>query len=150
VVLPVICAPAARAQVARAADVGVASVGVRRGESSQATPECRFRARAIQVTVDVDSFPQPYFRLERTAIEDEQQFGTVRLEAAPVPITGIGIEAFWFPTEQKVMATEGRRLITVLIAWRGAGSRRREALAQAIVRRYLGRSDLAAADPNGS
>jgi hypothetical protein len=149
-VLPPVCAPAARAEIARVAGVAGARVALRRGESSQATPECRFRAGAVRVTVDVDGFPQPYFRLERTAIEDEQQFGTVRLEAAPQAITGVGIEAYWFPTEQKVMVTEGRRLITVLVAWPGAWSRRRETLAKAIARRYLGPPDPGAADPNGS
>jgi len=122
----------------------------RMAESSQATPECVFRSGAVKVTVEVDSFAQPYFRLERTAIEAGQQFGTVRLEAAPQAVSGIGIEAFWFPTEQKLSVTEGRRLITLFVVSPGFRARRRETSAIAVARRYLGPPDPAAANPDGS
>lgn len=146
-VLAPACAPAARGVISRA--VG-APVVQRAGESSQATPECVIRSGAVKVTVEVDSFPQPYFRLERTAIEAGQQFSGLRVEAVPQVVSGIGIEAFWFPTERKLSVTEGRRLITVLVVWSGFRAGRREALAIAIARRYLGPPDPAAADPNGS
>ncbi|MDQ6732169.1 MAG: hypothetical protein M3022_18240 [Actinomycetota bacterium] len=79
--LPPVCAPAARAVVGRALGTPVSE---RRGDSGQATPQCVFQgAHRVQVTVLVDGFAQPYQRLERTQIEDAQQFGTSRLEAFP-------------------------------------------------------------------
>ena len=93
---------------------------------------------------------QPYQRLERTQIEDAQQFGTQRLEALPTPVSALGIAAYWFPTERKVMATEGRRLISVFVAGPGIGPRRVRAEAIAVARDYLGPDDLKAADPNTS
>jgi hypothetical protein len=109
-----------------------------------------FRSGPVKVTVILDSYPQAYQRLERTAEEDDQQFGTVRTEAPPQQVMGIGLDADWFPTEQKLMTTDGRRLITAFVAWPGARPGRREALGKAVARRYLGPLDPAAADPNGS
>ncbi|MGI9185247.1 MAG: hypothetical protein ACR2GZ_09845 [Solirubrobacteraceae bacterium] len=125
-------------------------VRARVGESGQATPECVFRVGRARVTVLMDSFAQPYQRLERVQIEDAQQFGTQRIEAIPQPISGLGIDAYWFPTERKVMTTEGRRLITVFVARRGLPARRQRRLAEAIAQQYLGPNDPRAADPNGS
>ncbi|MGH2867039.1 MAG: hypothetical protein ACRDNK_05645 [Solirubrobacteraceae bacterium] len=102
------------------------------------------------MTVLVDSFSQPYQRLERVQIEDAQQFGAQRLEAVPQAVSGLGIDAYWFPTERKVMATEGRRLITVFVVRPGLRARRQRRLSEAIARRYLGANDPKAADPNGS
>jgi hypothetical protein len=145
--LPPVCAPEAAAVIGRGADAGVVQ---RRGESNASTPQCVFRAAAVKVTVVVDSYPQPYQRLERAAVENGQQFGAVRLEAAPESVTGIGLDAWWFPTEQQLMTTEGRRLITVIVAWRGVRARRREALAEGVARHYLGPLDRAAAEPAGT
>lgn len=126
------------------------SVSERVGESGQATPECVFRVGRARVTVLVDSFPQPYQRLERVQIEDGQQFGTQRLEAVPQPLRGLGIDAYWFPTERKVMTTEGRRLTTVFVVSPRLSARRQRRLSEAIARQYLGPNDPHAPDPNGS
>ncbi len=102
------------------------------------------------MTVLVDGFAQPYQRLERTQIEDAQQFGTHRLEALPTPVGALGIAAYWFPTELKVMATEGRRLISVFVAGIRITARRARMVGIAVARDYLGADDLKAADPNGA
>ncbi len=120
------------------------------GASGQATPECVFRVGRVRVTVLVDSFPQAYQRLERVQIEDGQKFGAQRLEAVPQPLTGLGIDAYWFPTERKVMTTEGRHLITVFVVSPGRSARRQRRLSEAIARQYLGPNDPHAADPSGS
>ena len=126
-------------------------MSARRGESGQATPQCVFRVgRRVRVTVLVDGFAQPYQRLERTQIEDAQQFGTHRLEALPTPVGSLGIDAYWFPTERKVMTTEGRRLISVFVAGARITARRARAEAIAVARDYLGPNDPKAADPNGT
>lgn len=146
--LPPVCAPAARAVIARALGT---PVGERRGVSGQATPQCVFRGgHRGRVTVLVDGFAQPYQRLERTQIEDAQQFGTHRLEAVPTPIGQLGIAAYWFPTERRVMTTEGRRLISVFVVGGGVSARRARSLAIAVARDYLGANDPTAADPNGT
>jgi hypothetical protein len=147
VALPATSAPAARAVIERAF---ARPAQPRVGESGQATPECVFRVGRARVTVLVDGFSQPYQRLERVQIEDAQQFGTQRLEAAPQAVRGLGIDAYWFPTERKVMTTEGRRLITVFVVRPGLSARRQRRLCEAIARSYLGPNDPNAADPSGS
>ncbi len=102
------------------------------------------------MTVLVDGFAQPYQRLERTQIEDAQQFGTHRLEAVPTPIARLGIAAYWFPTERRVMTTEGRRLISVSVGGGGVPAQRARTLAIAVAHDYLGADDPTAADPNGT
>src|SRR5205823_3416127 len=95
------------------------SISVTPGISNSAVPRCVFGIGKRQVTALVDSGPQPYFRLERTIVEDAQQFSTVRLEPAPVHVGGLGLDASWFPGEQQLMTTDGRRLITVIVKWHG-------------------------------
>lgn len=147
-VLPPACAPAARTVIGHAFGTLVTE---RRGESGQATPQCVFHGgHRVRVTVLVDGFAQPYQRLERTQIEDAQQFGTSRLEAVPTPIGHLGIDAYWFPTERKVMTTEGRRLISVFVGGGGLAARRARTLGIAVARVYLDANDPRAADPNGA
>ncbi len=75
-------------------------------------------------------------------------FTVSRMIAAPQAVTGLGIEADWFPAETQLMATDGIRLITVSVtSQRGAHGRRR-ALAEALARTYL-RHPKGAARANG-
>ena len=99
---------------------------------------------------NVDNGPQPYFRLERTIVEAGQQFGAVRTAAPPQSVTGLGLDAAWFPDEMKLMTTDGVRLITVTINWPGTSGARRRALARATARDYLGPLNRKAAEPSGS
>jgi hypothetical protein len=92
----------------------------------------------------VDASPQPYARLERAAVENAQQFGTRRLEGAPQSVSGLGLDAWWFPTERQLETTDGRRLVTVIMGWRGVGDARRRTLGRAVARLYLGPVDRAA------
>jgi hypothetical protein len=147
---PSVCSSSARADVARAASVSADAVSEKPGTSSQATPQCAFRAGSLKVLAIVDSGPQPYFRLERTVVEAQQQFGTVRLEPAPVHIGGLGLDADWFPKEMQIMTTDGDRLITVGVTWHKVPTKRRIALAKVIAHTYLGPLDRKAAYPNGS
>jgi hypothetical protein len=105
-------------------------------------PQCSFRARVagkarVDATANVDNGAQPYFVLERAAIEAAQQFTVSRMIAAPQAVTGLGIEADWFPAETQLMATDGIRLITVSVSWRGSPQARQRALAEALARTYL-------------
>jgi hypothetical protein len=136
--------------VARAASVSAGAVSEKAGTSSQATPQCVFRAGKVKVVAIVDSAPQAYFRLERTVVEAQQQFSTVRLEPAPVHVGGLGLDADWFPKEKQIMTTDGNRLITVGVAWHGMRRKQQIVLAKVIARMYLGPLNRKAADPNGS
>ena len=93
----------------------------------------------VTVTVNLDNGPQAYFRLERTAVEASQQFGTVRLYAPPQQIPGLGMEADWFPDADNLETTDGARLVTVTIAWPGAKQAERLRLAEAMARPFLER-----------
>jgi hypothetical protein len=112
---------------------------------NNAMPQCSFRARAantgrVAATANLYTGPQPYFILERTAVEAAQVFGAKRLVPAPQAIMGLGLEADWFPAETQLMATDGIRLITVSVSWRHTGQARQRALAEAIGRVYLRQS----------
>jgi hypothetical protein len=120
---------------------------------SNSMPQCSFRVRVtgkarVQATANVDNGPQPYFVLERAAIEAAQMFTVSRMIAAPQAVTGLGIEADWFPAETQLMATDGIRLITVLVAWHRGARGRRRSLAEALARTYL-RHPKGAARANG-
>lgn len=135
--------------MAREASVPATAVGAKAGTSSQATPQCVFRAGKLKVVAMVDSSPQPYFRLERTVVEAQQQFSSVPLPE-PKHIDGLGLDAQWFPGDQQLMTTDGRHLITVGVVRHGSTTRQRIALSVVIARTYLGPLDRKAAFPNGS
>ena len=73
----------------------------------------------------------------------------VRLSAAPSHIGGLGIDADWFPEEQHLMTTDAIRLVTTTIEWPRAPVARKQALAVAASRPYLGRLQFKAAKPIG-
>ena len=95
------------------------------------------RSRTGSVVANLDSGAQPYFRLERTAVEATQQFSTTRNVAAPQTIKGLGLDADWYPAQQQLQTTDGVRLITITVAWHGVSQGRRRALAVAVARPYL-------------
>lgn len=89
------------------------------------------------VTANVDTSPSPYYRLERTAIETTQVIGPSRELPAPSPVPGLGLEAYWFPTQIQLMSTDGVRLVTVSVNWPGAKEGRELTLAVAVSKTYL-------------
>jgi hypothetical protein len=118
------------------------SIALAPSTGNNAMPQCSFRARVgasgrVEATANVNTGPQPYFVLERTAVEAAQQFTATRMIAAPQAVSRLGIEADWFPAETQLMTTDGARLITVSISWRGATRARKRALAVALARTYL-------------
>jgi hypothetical protein len=129
-----------------AAQLGVApsavSEAVTKGNNEM--PQCVLTARhpgtrPVEVTVNLDTGPQPFFRLERTAVEASQQFGTERLYAAPEQIMGLGLDADWFPSSNYLETTDGSKLITVTIGWPGSSQAQRRALSIAIAHPFIGR-----------
>ncbi len=146
---PPVCAPAARAVIARDAGVAVGALTARATTGNNAEPECHFRAPGVSVVVNIDSSPQPYQRLERTIDEDSQSFGTERNFTPPVTVPKLGLDAAWVPDESQLLTTDGRSLLTITVAWRGEKRARQIALATLVARGYLGRPIPNSAVPTG-
>ena len=93
----------------------------------------------MRLSVQINSSPQAYCVLERTAEEAAQSFAQVRISPAPLNVTGVGLDADWFPAEQHLMTTDGIRLITATVDWPAVRQSTREALSIVAARPYLGR-----------
>jgi hypothetical protein len=107
-------------------------------------PQCAFRTELrggtpVLVVANIDSAPQAFFRLERTAVEAAQNFTSPRVVPPPQRIAGLGLDADWFPSSQQLMTSDGNRLISVAVTWRGASVARKQGVAEAVARPYLGR-----------
>jgi hypothetical protein len=133
------CQARARAVVAHAFGLGETAVSARMSIGNNASPQCTYAQGRRSIVVNVDTGPQPYFILERTAVEAAQQFATVRTTPLPVHVGGIGLDAFWFPAASQFMTTDGVRLVAVTVTVPGARQARLSALGKAVARPYLGK-----------
>ena len=104
-------------------------------------PECTYTTgtgrHGIKLLADDYKGSQPYFILDRTAEEAAQVFVPTRTVAPPVAINHIGLEAFWFPAREQLMATDGLKLITTTVTWKGVTQKHRLALAEAFIKPYI-------------
>jgi hypothetical protein len=137
-----VCLPKAVDAVARYLDVAPGSISLTKQTGNNAMPQCSLRAHpahapGIHLIANVYDGPQPYFVLERTAVEAGQQFTDQRMIAAPVTVSGLGLDADWFPAEKQLMSTDGKRLITVTVDWHGVPAARQRAIARAALAPYL-------------
>ena len=151
-----VCQPAAQDAAARFLGVQAATIKLTPSTGNNTMPQCSFAVplgsnKHVTLLVNDNTGAQPYFVLERTAIEAGQVFTQSRMIAAPVAVTGLGIEADWFPAENQLMATDGVKLITVTVDWRRTSLARQRALAEAITRPYLKHPNQKAANgyPSG-
>jgi hypothetical protein len=133
------CHTAARAVVGQAFGATATAVSARATIGNNGSPQCTYTSGSRSIVVNVDSGPQPYFILERTAVEAAQQFATVRTTPLPVHVGGIGLDAFWFPAGHQFMTTDGVRLVAVTVTVPGAGQARLSALGKAVAGPYLGK-----------
>jgi hypothetical protein len=124
--------------------IGVAPTAVvfAPSKGNDAAPQCVMHARThtgqtVSVIANVELTPSAYFILERTIVEATQIFGPSRVEPAPVSVLHLGLDASWFPQEQWLMTTDGHRLLTTSVVWKGAGQSRKIALAESVTRPYL-------------
>jgi hypothetical protein len=139
---PPVCMRSALDLMARFLAVQPDAIATATSTGNDAMPQCSFTARLtgdkrVGVTANVSTAPSPYFVLERTIVEASQVFAPTRLSPAPVSVTGLGLEAAWFPAEKQLMATDGTRLLSTSVDWRGATQKHEIALAQAVTRPYL-------------
>jgi len=105
-------------------------------------PQCTFVTHRsahhrVLVVANVDDSSQPYQVLRRTIEEASQFFNVYEPSAAPSNIPRLGISASWFPDYQWLEATDGLRLITAHVAWRGSTKKQKIALARGMIRPYL-------------
>jgi hypothetical protein len=145
-----ICTPRARAAMARSLAVSPRSIAGRASIANSGMPQCAMSVQQhgvgpVLVVANIDSAPQAFFRLERTAVEAAQNFTSPRVVPPPQQITGLGLDADWFPSSQAVMTSDGDRLITVSVSWRDASTAMKRGLSEAVARAYLGRLDYKAA-----
>jgi hypothetical protein len=145
-----ICSPRARAAMAHLLAVSPRGVAGRGSIANNGMPQCALSVRrpgasAVLVVANIDSAPQAFFRLERTAVEAAQNFTSPRVVPPPQQITGLGLDADWFPSSQQVMTSDGDRLIAVSVSWQDASAAMKRGLAEAVARTYLGRLDYKAA-----
>jgi hypothetical protein len=118
--------------------VGKASV------ANNGMPQCAFSAAPsagtrVLVVANIDTAPQAFFRFERTVEEAAQNFTSPRVVPPPQRIAGLGLDADWFPSSQQLMTSDGSRLISVAVSWRDASVARKQGVAEAVARPYLGR-----------
>jgi hypothetical protein len=139
--------------VARLLGTSTGAVTATAATGNNGSPECHFIAvdggRRVAVVVNVDPSPQPYQRLERTIVEDGQQFGSERNFSPPVTVSKLGLDAAWLPDQSKLLTTDGKALLTVTVTWRGEKRARQLALAELAARRYLGKPIPPGAVPTG-
>jgi hypothetical protein len=102
-------------------------------------------ASPVLRVANIDNGPQAFFRLERTAVEAAQNFTSPRVVPPPQQITGLRLDADWFPSSQAVMTSDGDRRSTVSVSWRDASTAMKRGLAEAEARAYSGRLDYKAA-----
>ena len=133
-----VCRRGYAAVLARPGRVSVGRVRLRPATGGNAEPECRVSAGAIRAVVNVDGSPQPYQRLERTIVEDGQQFGTQRNFSPPEAVSGVGLDAAWIPSENQLITADHRHLITVTLLWPHTRETDRVQLARSLARIALG------------
>jgi hypothetical protein len=136
-----VCLPAARDAMAGFLGVAPGAVATRVSRGNNTYLQCTFTVRPatggrVVVLVNNDTGPQPYFVLERTAVEAAQVFTATRTIPAPLPVK-LGLDAYWFPYETQLMTTDGVRLITATVTWRHASQRRMRELSIPVARPYL-------------
>jgi hypothetical protein len=130
------CAQRVLGVIARDARVAPGAFGAANFTATNGAPACRYRGHALTVVADVDSSPQAVYRLDRQVVEYGQ--GVIwfhRSQSAyPRSVAGIGVAADWFPAEELMMTTDGRRLISIIV---GAGAHSPERIAADAARAYL-------------
>ena len=99
---------------------------------------CRLEAEGLTVISRLDSAPQPYTRLERGVTEYGQNVLHSGQRSYPQSIKHLGLDAHWLAAENRLLTTDGVRLIDVKVRWPSASATVRRALAVQLAQVYLG------------
>jgi hypothetical protein len=119
--------------------VAPGSVRASRFSAPNGAAACRLAAGDLDVEVVLDRAPQAYVRMEREAVEYGQevvQTGRPGL-AVPETVKHLGLDAYWFPVQSRLLTTDGVRLITLLVRGNLDRAAKRD-LATRLARAYLG------------
>jgi hypothetical protein len=108
--------------------------------ASNGADGCRFRADGMSVIVMLDSAPQAYTRMEREQVEFWQnvEWSHKAARAAPRPVGHLGLGGYWFPLQNRLLTTDGVRLVTVKVRSASLGPSKRKSEALGLARSYLG------------
>jgi hypothetical protein len=128
------CSRRARAVVERAAGHATAQPFT----SPSLAASCRLEAEGLTVISRLDSAPQPYTRLERLVVEYGQNVVHSGARSYPQSIKRLGLDADWLAAEDRMLTTDGVRLIDVKVRWPSASETARKALTMRLARVYLG------------
>lgn len=135
-----VCYPAAKAAMAGFLGIQAQQISTAQSTGTTGNPECSYTTGSaehrIKLLADDYTGGQPYFILERTAEEAAQVFVPTRTVPPPQAIN-MGIGADWFPAREQFMATDGLKLITTTVTWKGATQKHRLALAKAFTKPYI-------------
>ena len=137
------CSPRARATLARAASVATSSVRAKPFTASSGAESCHLQSSGgdLDVVSELDSAPQPYFRMEREQVEFWQnvEWSHKTARASPRPVKHLGLDGYWFPLQSRLLTTDGVRLVMVKVRSGPTGDpTEREAIATRLARVYLG------------
>lgn len=135
------CSRQARAVLAKAASVDPSAVTGTPFKASNKAGACRLQAGDAQVVVMLDSAPQPYVRMDREQVEFWQnvEWSDQAAKAAPYPMTSLGLGAYWFPLQRRLLTTDGVRLVTIKVKSPGpAAPTESKPLAARLAEVYLG------------
>ena len=138
--LPSACSHGARTTLARGASVSPGSIAAERFRTSNGAAACRLRAVGTTAIARLDSAPQPYQRMEREQVEFWQnvEWSHEAARAAPRPVRHLGLDGYWFPVQNRLLTTDGVRLITIKVRAPSMGPSERKAAAIRLARTYLG------------
>ncbi len=135
-----VCYQAAKTAMAGFLGVQAEQISTAQSTGTSGNPECSYTtgtgSHRIKLLADDYTGGQPYFILERTAEEAAQVFVPTRTVAPPVSIN-MGLGADWFPAREQLMATDGLKLITTTVTWKGVTQKHRLALAKAFTKPYI-------------
>jgi hypothetical protein len=134
------CSRPAQIRLARTAALRRGSVDASPFTAASGASGCLLRAAGAAPTliVQLDSAPQAYTRLERQIVEYGQNVIHSGRQAYPRSIKHLGLDADWLAAEDRIITTDGVRLVNIKVRWPSASGAAREALAIRLARVYLG------------
>jgi hypothetical protein len=100
---------------------------------------CRLENGELSAVVYLDSAPQAYTRMEREIVEFGQNVDWTKVptSAYPQTVKHLGLDASWFPMQNRLLTTDGVRLVTIKLHSE-LPAREKQRIAVAMARTYLG------------
>jgi hypothetical protein len=134
------CSRRARISLARETGLRPGLIDASPFTAASGASGCRLRGvgGGLTVIVQLDSAPQAYTRLERQIVEYGQNVLHSGRQEYPRSIKHLGLDAHWLAAENRILTTDGVRLVNVKIRWTSASGDARKALAIRLARVYLG------------